>query len=164
MNEQVLRQDKHCRLCGNNRIVTILHLNDTPLEDQFVNREKKAVVQPVYPLDLAICEGCGYVHLPHIINPEASYADYAYVSGVTVGLRTHFDQYAKEIVRDFAKPEGSLIVDLGSNDGSMLASFKRLGMRIVGVEPASSIAMQANESGLTTINAFFGDEVVRQIF
>ena len=91
MSEQILRHDKHCRLCGNNNLVTILHLNNTPLEDQFVSHEEKKIVQPVYPLDLAICEDCGYVHLPYIINPEASYTDYVYISGVTVGLRTHFD-------------------------------------------------------------------------
>ncbi len=163
MSEQVLRHDKHCRICGSNRIVTILHLNDTPLEDQFVSHAKKEIVQPVYPLDLAICEECGYVHLPYIVNPEASYADYVYVSGVTVGLRSHYDQYAKDIVDDFVVPEGSLVVDLGSNDGSMLASFKRLGMQVIGVEPASSIALQANETGLTTINAFFTDKIAGKI-
>jgi hypothetical protein len=163
MSEQVLMHEKRCRLCGGNRIVTLLHLNDTPLEDQFVSQEEKAIVQPVYPLELAICEDCGYVHLPHIVNPEASYSDFLYVSGITVGLRSHYDQYAKEIVGNFVTQEGSLIVDLGSNDGSMLASFKRLGMQAVGVEPASSISMQANESGLTTINAFFTDEVAIQI-
>jgi hypothetical protein len=163
MNENVLRYDKHCRLCGSHRITSVLKLNDTPLEDQFVKLKEKDIVQPVYPLDLAICEECGYLHLSHIVNPEASYADYVYVSRVTVGLRNHFDQYAKKIVSDFVVPEDSLVVDLGSNDGSMLASFKKLGMNIVGVEPASAIAAQANKSGLTTINAFFADEVVRQI-
>jgi len=163
MSEQVLRHDNHCRLCGSNRISTILHLNDTPLEDQFVSQQKKSIAQPVYPLELALCENCGYVHLPYIVNPEASYADYVYVSGLTVGLRNHYDQYAKEIVSDFGTPEGSLVVDLGSNDGSMLASFKRLGMTVVGVEPASNIAIQANESGLTTINDFFTDKVAAQI-
>jgi SAM-dependent methyltransferase len=163
MSEQVLRHDKHCRLCGSSRIVTILHLNDTPLEDQFVSQEKKSVVQPSYPLELAICEYCGYVFLPHIVNPEASYADYVYVSALTVGLRNHYDQYAKEIADNFGTVEGSLVIDLGSNDGSMLASFKQLGMKVVGVEPANSIATQANESGLTTINGFFTDEVTQQI-
>lgn len=163
MSEQVLRHDKQCRLCGSSRITTVIHLNDTPLEDQFVSQDKKTRVQPVYPLELAICEGCGYVHLPHIVNPEASYADYVYVSGVTVGLRTHYDQYAKEIIGDFGTPTGSLVVDLGSNDGSMLASFKRMGMKVVGVEPAGSIAAQANEAGLTTINDFFTDKVAKKI-
>lgn len=163
MTDQVLRYDKHCRLCSSSRIATLLHLNDTPLEDQFVSEDKKSIAQPVYPLDLAMCEECGYVFLPYIVNPEASYADYVYVSALTVGLRTHYDQYAKEIVTSHAVPEGSLVVDLGSNDGSMLSSFKRMGMKVVGVEPAKVIAAQANELGLTTINAFFSEEIVREI-
>jgi hypothetical protein len=96
MNEQVLRHDKHCRLCGSQRITSVLKLKDTPLEDQFVSDQ--SIVHPVYPLELALCEDCSYVHLPHVVSPEASYADYVYVSGVTVGLRTHFDQYAKKII------------------------------------------------------------------
>lgn len=163
MNEQVLRHDQHCRLCSSRSISTVFHLNDTPLEDQFVSEENKEIIQPVYPLDLAICNDCGYVHLPYIVSPEASYSDYAYVSSVTVGLRNHYDQYAQEIVHEFGIPAGSLVVDLGSNDGSMLASFKRMGMTVVGVEPASCIADQANESGLTTINDFFTGEVASQI-
>ena len=163
MSEPILRHDTQCRLCGSSHITTVIKLNATPLEDQFVTDDKKSIVQPVYPLELAICEDCGYVHLPHIVNPEASYADYVYVSGVTVGLRNHYDQYAQEIVGDFGTQEGSLVVDLGSNDGSMLASFKHLGMKVVGVEPAGNIAIQANESGLTTINDFFTDAVASQI-
>lgn len=163
MNKQVLRHDKHCRICGGDRISTVFKLNDTPLEDQFVSKEDVSITQPVFPLELAICDGCGYVHLPHIINPEASYNDYVYVSGLTVGLRNHYDQYAKDIVGDFGVADNSLVVDLGSNDGSMLASFKRAGMRVLGVEPAGDIATLANDSGLTTINDFFTGQVVSKI-
>lgn len=161
MSEKVIRHDKHCRLCGSDRITTVFKLNDTPLEDQFVSTDK--LVQPVYPLELAMCEGCGYLHLPHIVSPEASYADYVYVSGVTVGLRGHYDQYAQQIVSDFGIARDSQVVDLGSNDGSMLASFKRLGMNVLGVEPAGNIAALANQSGLATINDFFTDEVASNI-
>ena len=161
MNEHVLRHDKHCRLCGSQRIAPVLKLNDTPLEDQFVS--DKSIRHPVYPLELALCEDCSYVHLSHVVSPEASYTDYIYVSGVTVGLRNHYDQYAQQIVEGFSVPEKSLVVDLGSNDGSMLASFKRIGMKVVGVEPAGNIASTANQSGLTTINDFFSDEVASHI-
>jgi hypothetical protein len=163
MSKKVLRHDEHCRVCGSSHIETVLRLSATPLEDQFVREEHKDVTQPVYPLELAICRDCGYVHLPYVVNPEASYVDYVYVSGVTVGLRNHYDDYAKEIVRYFDIPEGSLVVDLGSNDGSMLASFKRTGMKVLGVEPAQSIAKQANEAGLPTINGFFTDDVASKI-
>lgn len=163
MDKKVLRHDKHCRVCGSGCIKTVIHLNDTPLEDQFVRPEFKDLNQPVYPLDLAICQDCGYVHLPYVVNPEESYADYAYVSGITVGLRNHYDDYAKEIVVAFQIPKDSLIVDLGSNDGSMLASFKKTGMKVLGVEPAREIAEQANAAGLPTINSFFTDDVVSKI-
>lgn len=161
MNDKVIRHDKHCRLCGGKRITTVFKLNDTPLEDQFLSTDQ--VVQQAYPLELAMCEDCGYVYLPYIVSPEASYTDYVYVSGVTVGLRGHYDQYAEQIVSDFAIPEGARIVDLGSNDGSMLASFKRLGMNVLGVEPAGNIAALANQSGLATINDFFTDEIASKI-
>jgi len=163
VGKEVLRHDKHCRVCGSSSIETVLRLKDTPLEDQFVRQEYKDVAQPLYPLKLAICQDCGYVHLPYVMNPEASYVDYVYVSGVTVGLRNHYDEYAKEIVSEFDIPERSLVIDLGSNDGSMLASFKRTGMKVLGVEPAQAIAEQANEAELPTINGFFTDDVASKI-
>lgn len=163
MSGKVLRHDTQCRVCGSGRIETVFRLSATPLEDQFVRRECMDLIQPVYPLELAICLDCGYVHLPYVVNPEASYVDYAYVSGVTVGLRNHYDAYAREIARDFDIPEGSLIIDLGSNDGSMLASFNRAGMKVLGVEPAQAIAAQANEAGFPTVNGFFTDDVASKI-
>ncbi|MGQ0666811.1 MAG: class I SAM-dependent methyltransferase [Nitrospiraceae bacterium] len=163
MSRDVLRHDTHCRVCGGRSTETVFRLNETPLEDQFVRPESRDVRQPVYPLELALCLDCGYVHLPHVVSPEASYTDYAYVSGVTVGLRNHYDDYARDIIKDFDIPDGSLAVDLGSNDGSMLASFKRAGMRVVGVEPAGVIAGQANDAGLPTINDFFTDAVAGKI-
>jgi hypothetical protein len=163
MNDPILRHDTHCRVCGSRQISTVFRLNDTPLEDQFVGPERVEVAQPVYPLELALCADCGYLHLPHIVSPEASYTDYVYESGVTVGLRNHYDEYAREIAADFEVPAGALMVDLGSNDGSMLASFKRLGMKVVGVEPAGNIAALANRAELTTINDFFTDQVAADI-
>jgi hypothetical protein len=163
MEKQILRHDKQCRLCGSKNLALLLQLNETPLEDQFVNQEKKNIPQPVYPLELAICLACGYVHLPYIVSPEASYADYVYESGVTVGLRNHYDEYAKKIVYDYKVSKDSLAVDLGSNDGSMLASFKALGLEVVGVEPAEAIANHANTCGLPTINNFFTEDVAALI-
>jgi len=163
MSNQILRHDKSCRICHSLNIETVMRLADTPLEDQFLKEEFKHVEQPLFPLELAMCSDCHYLHLPYIVSPEASYADYAYVSGVTVGLRDHYDDYAKKLANDFNIVENSLVVDLGSNDGSMLASFKRVGMKVLGVEPAAAIAELANTNDLSTINDFFSDAVVEKI-
>ncbi len=158
-----IRKDTICRICDSSEVETVLKLNDTPLEDQFVDESRKHIEQKVFPLELAICNNCGYVHLPHVINPEESYIDYLYKSGVTAGLRSHYDEYAKDIVTKYKIKKDSLIVDLGSNDGSMLASFKRQKMNVLGVEPANLIAEYANQSGVKTINDFFTDDVASQI-
>lgn len=163
MDKKVLREDTTCRLCNSNKFSTILTLKSTPLEDQFVSEANKEILQPVYPLELAICGDCRYVFLPHTISPEVSYADYAYESGVTVGLRDHYDEYARQIIVDYEIRPGSLIVDLGSNDGSMVSSFNNVGMNGVGVEPASGIAQKATKSGIVTINDFFTDKTVAHI-
>ena len=96
-----IRKDIICRICNNVDIDTILKINDTPLEEQFVSDSNLHIEQKSYPLELAICNNCGYVHLPYIINPEESYVDYLYNSGVTPGLRSHYDRYAKKIVKKY---------------------------------------------------------------
>jgi hypothetical protein len=158
-----IRKDTLCRICDSSNIDTILKLNSTPLEEQFVDESNRNIEQKSYPLELAICNNCGYVHLPYVVNPEESYVDYLYKSGVTPGLRLHYDDYAKKIVTKYKIKEKSFIVDLGSNDGSMLSSFKKQDMNVLGVEPAKLIAEHANQSGVETINDFFTDEVVSKI-
>ena len=158
-----IRKDTICRICNSNNIDTVLKLKDTPLEEQFVDESNIHIEQKSYPLELALCNKCGYVHLPYVVNPEESYNNYLYNSGVTPGLRSHYDDYAKKIVTKYKIKKKSFIVDLGSNDGSMLSSFKKQDMNVLGVEPAKFIAESANKSGVETINDFFTDKVVSKI-
>jgi len=57
---------------------------------------------------------------------------------------------------------GSLVLDIGSNDGTILHGFKTRGMRVLGVEP-TGIADLANANGIPTVRAFFGEEVAENI-
>jgi len=156
-----VRHDSSCRVCQSKAIKTLYKLHDTPLEDQFLRHED--IDQPLYPLELAMCEACRYIFLPYIVDPDESYSDYLYNSSVTHGLNSHFDQYASELVKQNAVPPGTFAVDLGSNDGSMLASLRKAGLEVLGVEPASAIAKQANENGLPTINDYFTEDVLNSI-
>ena len=60
-------------------------------------------------------------------------------------------------------PAGSLVVELGSNDGLLLKAFKGHGLEVTGVDPARNIAAFATESGIPTIPEFFTSEVANQI-
>ena len=149
-----------CRVCKSKNFQTILKLKDTPFEDQFLKQKK---IQNTFPLEVAMCQSCSYVFLVHVVSPDISYESYIYESAITIGLTKHFHEYAKEIIDIYNIPKDSLIIDLGSNDGSMLQAFKEKKMQILGVEPAKEISKTANSKGLTTINSFFSSKIADEI-
>jgi C-methyltransferase-like protein/methyltransferase family protein len=117
----------------------------------------------MYPLDLYFCKNCANVQLGHVVPPEIMFRNYLYVSGTTKTLTEYFHRLAREIVQSFSIPTGSLVVDIGSNDGTFLKGFKDLGMRVLGVDPAENIARIANAGGIETVPEFFTRETARQI-
>ena len=104
---------------------------------------------------MALCEHCGYTHLSHILNPAISYSNYVYETKVTVGLSKHYKEYAADIISFAGITRSSFVVDLGSNDGTMLKAFKYLGMSVLGVEPSKQIADVANHNDVETFNDYF---------
>jgi hypothetical protein len=91
------------------------------------------------------------------------FTDYRYVSGTTKTLRQHFASTANDLVAEFRLGIGDLVVDIGSNDGTLLSCFKTFGLRTIGIDPATNITVLANTNGITTINSFFGEHVANQI-
>lgn len=160
MKTVTYRRDTSCRVCESSDIETVWSLNPTPLGDDF--RPTKTVHDSV-PMDLAFCRRCSYLHLATVVRPSDSYGKYLYHSGVTVGLREHFELYATDVCRKYSIQTSDLVLDIGSNDGSMLSAFRALGLRVIGVEPAPGPARFAQERGLTTINGYFDDSAVDTI-
>jgi len=57
---------------------------------------------------------------------------------------------------------GALVVEVGSNDGTLLQSFARRGMRVLGIDPAPAADI-ANRNGVETLRAWFTPELARQV-
>ncbi len=147
-----------CRLCGSRNIKKVLPLAPTALCDAYVSKERVSQKQDVYPLDLFLCYDCGYVHLPYVVDPEIIYRDYIYVTTSSMGLADHFKNYAASVLDKIRPAAGGLIVDIGSNDGTLLAFFKAKGMRVLGIEPAVKIAQNASLEGIETLPNFFNTD------
>jgi novobiocin biosynthesis protein NovU/D-mycarose 3-C-methyltransferase len=153
---------KTCRICGGADLWTFLDLGSTPLANSFITPERVSDSEIAYPLAAARCASCGEVQLTVVVRPDVLFAHYLYASSSSAPMLTHFDAYAAEIAERFA-PRGSLVVELGSNDGVLLRPLKNRGLVAVGVEPATNLADVANAAGLTTVNAFFSEAVARDI-
>lgn len=162
MAEACRRRDT-CRLCGGGSLRLVLSLTPTPPANAFVAQDALGAAQPSFPLDVHFCDGCGHVQLLDVVDPKALFEDYVYVSGTSPAFVRHFEDYADAVIQRFAPAPGSLAVDIGSNDGTLLAAFKARNMRVLGVDPARAIAERATAAGIETMAEFFTPELANRI-
>ena len=153
----------HCRVCQHETLEMFLSLGPTPLANRFLNREQLEETEPYFPLDVYFCNTCCLVQLVDIVPAQVLFREYPYLTGVSSPMKTHFAALAEEIVQEYHLDPGSLVVDIGSNDGTLLSSFRQFGTRTLGVEPAANIAALANTAGVQTINQFFTPALAEDI-
>lgn len=152
-----------CRLCESGNVAVVLRLLPSALADSYVGEAELDVPQPRYPLDLTLCKDCGFVFIPDVVDPETIYRDYVYVTTSSMGLADHFEAYANDVLRRIHPANGALVVDIGSNDGTLLAFFRAAGLRVLGIEPAREIARAATNRGVETIPEFFTVDLAREL-
>lgn len=154
-----VRED--CRLCGAGELETVLELAPTPPANEFVGAADPP--QELIPLYLARCPRCLHVQLPVVVDPERLFRNYVYVSGTSPSFVEHFRKYAETCAEAHDLRAGDLVVDVGSNDGTLLGAFKALGMVVLGVDPAKGIAARATHAGIETWPEFFTRETAQKI-
>lgn len=153
----------HCQICGGKNLRTILSLGHQPVPQEYLTKERLHEMEATYPLNLVYCGSCGLVQLDYIVPPEIVFPrDYPYRTGLTNMLIRNFRALADALEREGYVKEEGLIVDIGSNDGTLLQGFKKKGMRVVGVEPTDA-ADVANKNGIPTIKAFLNRETAAKI-
>ena len=153
----------NCRLCASDDLTRVLSIPATPPANAFVGADQLEQPQQVFKLDLWYCAACGHLQLLDVVDPAVLFENYVYVSGTSPAFVKHFNEYASHIIGSFDLKEGSLVVDVGSNDGTLLTQFKDQGMRVLGIDPAREIAAAATAGGIETLNTFFDSTVAGQI-
>jgi SAM-dependent methyltransferase len=162
MNDLAYRRHD-CRLCHSTELDLVLKLAPTPLADAYVPLSQAGEKQPVFPLDLFLCRRCGFAQLLDVVQARAIYLDYIYETVSSLGLVEHFDNYAAEVLGRICPPAGGLVVDVGSNDGTLLKGFQKRGMKVLGIDPAREIARRASAAGVETLPEFFTVPLAQRI-
>jgi hypothetical protein len=120
-------------------------------------------VEERYALDVFLCQRCGHAQLLDVVDQAVLYGNFMYETSISIGLVEHFQKYADHVRRRVNPPPGALVVDIGSNDGTLVRFFRVAGLRVLGVDPASAIAEKATASGIETFARPFTAELARQI-
>ena len=153
---------KKCRLCSSNKLKIFLDLGNQPPSDQFIKLDKINEKIIFYPLKVATCMTCGFKQLNYVVDPKVLYQDdYPYESSTTKAGSLHFDKFAETVVKEFNFPKSSTVLDIGSNVGVLLSSFKKRGLKVIGVDPAPNICKIANNRGIKTYNSFFDNNFTK---
>lgn len=118
--------------------------------------------ESMFPLKLFFCNNCGLVQLGNAIDPELLFKEYTYTSSASTAFKAHLHDFAKYLVDRFELSKNDLVIDIASNDGTLLEGFLQYGVKILGVEP-SIVAKLAKNKGILTINDFFDENVAQQI-
>jgi len=152
-----------CQICGHAPLDSVLSLGYMPPVNQMVPIGQVPRQQPWFPTTLLHCRNCELVQLGLAVDPVIIFPpEYPYTSGTTRLLRDNFADLQRESAAMLGLTGKDLVVDIGSNDGTLLSNYKNAGQRVLGVEP-TDVGDIANQRGVHTIKRYFGVEVAREI-
>jgi C-methyltransferase-like protein/methyltransferase family protein/putative zinc binding protein len=152
-----------CQVCGHAPLDTVLSLGYMPPVNQMVPIGEVPHQQPWFPTTLLHCRNCELVQLGLAVDPAIIFPPkYPYTSGTTKLLRDNFADLQRESAAMLGLSDKDLVIDIGSNDGTLLSNFKNGGQRVLGIEP-TDVGDIANQRDIPTIKRFFGIEVAREV-
>jgi SAM-dependent methyltransferase len=154
-----------CRSCEAPLEHTFVDLGMSPLCQKHVEPEDLDRPETFYPLRALVCHRCYLVQLPAVVPPETLFGDgaYAYFASYSQSWLAHAKAYTEAAIARFALGDRSRVVEVASNDGYLLQYFAAKGVPVLGIEPASNCAAEAQRRGIPTEVAFFGREAASRI-
>ncbi|SDK79453.1 Methyltransferase domain-containing protein [Maridesulfovibrio ferrireducens] len=166
MNRVISTPLLECRACGGKILRPLINLGEQHLTGRFLKPDDED--PPVGPLDLVICEsdqhskGCGLLQLSHLYNPSEMYgAEYGYASSVTSTMQEHLYDLAGYVAGWARLEESDAVLDIGSNDGTLLSAMATQCGFPVGVDPSAAQFADRYPDNAQLIVDFFSAEAVR---
>jgi hypothetical protein len=154
---------ERCQICDGANLESILFVGFMPPVNTMTDVGSVAVEEPAYPLELFRCPECTLVQIGLEVSPEVLFPEtYPYLSGTTRLLRDTFADLRTESQALLDLKKGDLVIDVGSNDGTLLAPFAEIGCKVLGIEP-SQAGEVARSRGIDTLHAYFNLETAREV-
>ena len=152
---------ERCQICDSTELDSVLFIGYLPPVNTMPPIGSRPAEQPAYPAELLRCNQCQLVQIGLIVDPAILFPPtYPYTSGTTRVLRDNFAQLSKEIAERYPLRQSELIVDIGSNDGTLLSNFTQHA-RVFGIEPTNAGKL-AVQRGIPTLTSFFNRDAVEK--
>ena len=144
---------KTCRVCSSAALCPVIDLGSQPPANSL--RRHHRIHLPRIPLELIRCGTCAALQLSVSVDPTRLFRHYVWVTGTSTTARHYAESFCDEALHRLGyRP--AMTVEIASNDGTFLTPFLRRGLRVLGIDPARNIALQASRAGVPTRTSFFG--------
>ena len=151
-----------CRVCQTSELKEFLTLGEMPPVNAFLDY-KELYKEKKYPLTLAYCPACFLVQLINIVPSSELFSNYLHLSSASASNINHLREVANIIKERFNITNSTRILEIGSNDGTLLAFLKEYSPYVLGVDPAENLLLFSKEKGVETIPAFFNKVTAMEI-
>ncbi|MDS4028145.1 MAG: class I SAM-dependent methyltransferase [Candidatus Contendobacter sp.] len=153
-----------CRSCGRGGLQLFLDLGVTPLADRLLAPAQLDRPEPTFPLQVAFCPHCALMQILETVPPETLFCEeYPYYSSFSDALLHHSRENVLNLIARRGLDSSSFVVELASNDGYLLRNYLEYGIPVLGIDPAEGPAREAMRAGVTTLNAFFTQELAKKL-
>jgi len=135
-----------CLICGSNELEKVIDLGVHPFADTFIKKNELDKSELIYPLIVCMCKKCYQFQTYYASNPldRYTYHEYSYTSSNSDFSRTHWEQFANEMIANLKLEQEDTILEIGSNDGYLLSCFDEIGYsKVLGIDPSHKMAMMA---------------------
>jgi SAM-dependent methyltransferase len=164
MNKKLYHSDRvpACLITGQ-ATVPVLQLGQHAYADTFIAEDQLNLSEPVFPLQVCLCEESGSLQLGYVSSAEDRYDlyDYSYTSSNSATARAHWDEYAVTVKSRL--PAIKFAVEIGSNDGYLIDQFQGNGVRVMGIDPSTQMCRIARERGVEVMPAMFCEPVAKDL-
>jgi hypothetical protein len=152
---------ERCQVCDSTEFDSVLFIGYLPPVNTMPKIGTRPSEQPAYPAELLLCNKCQLVQIGLIVDPAILFPPtYPYTSGTTKILRENFKQLSEEVAQRYPLKSSELVVDIGSNDGTLLSNFTQRA-KVFGIEPTNAGKL-AVERGISTLTSFFNRAAVEK--
>lgn len=155
--------ERNCPVCKSVDISRFLDLGMQPPANDLSTTAEMAASAGKFPLLLMICNNCLYVWLDHKVPAAYLFSNNTYLTGISSETRDHMKNLSDDCIATCKLNSSSKILDIASNDGTLLAFFKESGMQVMGIDPSAPASELANTKGINTICDFFNEESAGRI-
>ncbi|HKO54427.1 MAG TPA: class I SAM-dependent methyltransferase [Thermoanaerobaculia bacterium] len=140
-----------CRVCDG-ELDPILSLGDHYVSDFILPGQPDGTRAP---LELVLCRQCRLLQLKHTVAGELMYRNYWYRSGTNQTMREALADIARKAETLIRLQPGDAVLDIGCNDGTLLAAYETPGITRIGFDPAENLAPLSRKVADRVVVGFF---------